>query len=186
VYSHAAPEAKVTDAEEQGAQPAQDVNIGVTTVLIREDGGAKQIKKIEMQENPNWSKLRRSVQASNVFKAGGSKRAKRLSRVMKARRNSVKITAFKQTKQKVQDAESLNITIHVDEMTGDRYSVNEDTGETAWLEEDGEGGAEDLDDEEEDICVDEDTGSRFSFNTTTGVSHWLDDDETPIDSEWRS
>ena len=41
--------------------------------------------------NPHWSKLKKlkkSVHATNVFKAGGKKRAKRLSQVVKARRNS--------------------------------------------------------------------------------------------------
>ena len=68
---------------EQGMHPVNDVE--VTTVPIGESDGAA---PIAMQENPHWSKLKKSVHATNVFKAGGKKRAKRLSQVVKARRNS--------------------------------------------------------------------------------------------------
>jgi len=70
---------------EQGTHPVKDVEM--IKLSIEEGGGAATpIKK--MHENLNWSKIKKSVQASNAFKAGGKKRAKRLSRVVKARRNS--------------------------------------------------------------------------------------------------
>ena len=47
---------------------------------------------IEMQKKSHWSKLRTSVKTTNRFKAGGKKRLKRLSRVVKARRNSATST----------------------------------------------------------------------------------------------
>ena len=68
---------------EQGMHPVNDVE--VTAVPIGEIDAAA---PIAMQENPHWSKLKKSVHATNVFKAGGKKRAKRLSQVVKARRNS--------------------------------------------------------------------------------------------------
>jgi uncharacterized integral membrane protein len=55
---------------------------------IREREGDAAATQIEMQENPKWSRPPKSVQASSVFNAGGKKRAKRLSQVVKARRNS--------------------------------------------------------------------------------------------------
>ena len=55
---------------------------------IREREGDAAATHIEMQENPKWSRPPKSVQASSVFNAGGKKRAKRLSQVVKARRNS--------------------------------------------------------------------------------------------------
>ena len=112
---------------DQGTLPAAK-DIEMTTVSIRE-GSAKQIKQVKMHENPNWSKIRKSVKTTSVFKAGGKKRSKRLSRVMKARRNSA-------TSKNVDESESesnSNITIHVDEESGAQFSYNEITRETLWL-----------------------------------------------------
>jgi hypothetical protein len=80
---------------------------------------------------------------------------------MKARRNS------HSTQLPVVDPEQ----VHVDEATGRRYSVNMNTGESTWLDEKGEGGAE-----EEQVHVDEATGRRYSVNTNTGESTWLDEE----------
>ena len=43
-----------------------------------------------MHSNPHWSRLKRSVKATNAFKAssGQKNRTKRLSKLMKSRRNS--------------------------------------------------------------------------------------------------
>ena len=111
---------------EQSTHPVKDVEM--IQLPIREDGGAEDgggedgggedgggetkvtggETKITMHENPHWSKLKKSVKATNVFKAGGKKRAKRLSRVMKARHNSA--TSDKN--------ESSNIAIEVNENSG--------------------------------------------------------------------
>ena len=90
-----------------------------------------------------------------------TQRTKRLSKVMKARRNS------HSTQLPEVDPEQ----VHVDEATGRRYSVNMNTGESTWLDEKGEGGAE-----EEQVHVDEATGRRYSVNTNTGESTWLDEE----------
>ena len=58
-----------------------------------------------------------------------TQRTKRLSKVMKARRNS------HSTKLPVVDPTE----VHVDAATGRRYSVNMNTGESTWLDEEGEG-----------------------------------------------
>ena len=58
-----------------------------------------------------------------------TQRTKRLSKVMKARRNSHSTQLPKVDPEQV----------HVDEATGRRYSVNTNTGESTWLDEKGEG-----------------------------------------------
>ena len=110
---------------EQGTLPVGDIEL--TTVSIRE-GGAK---KVKMHENPHWSKIKKSVKTTSAFKAGGKQRTKRLSQIMKARRNSA-------TSENVDESESSNITIHVDEESGAQYSYNEITGETIWLDDEEE------------------------------------------------
>ena len=56
-------------------------------------------------------------------KTTNNQRTKRLSKVMKARRNS----------------QSTSVQVHVDKATGRRYSVNTATGKSTWLDEEGEG-----------------------------------------------
>ena len=68
---------------EQGMHPVKGDEM--TTVSIGEGDAAA---PIAMQKKSHWSKLRTSVKATSVFKAGRKKRVKRLSQVVKARRNS--------------------------------------------------------------------------------------------------
>jgi hypothetical protein len=76
----------------------------------------------KLHRNPHWNKLKQSV-----FKSGSKNRTKRLSKVIKARRNSAAL-----------EQEENNTTIEIDEETGHRYSYNASTGETAWLEQEDE------------------------------------------------
>ena len=63
----------------------------------------------------------------------------------------------------------------MDEATGKRYSVNEDTGEIDGSISEEEAEEMEIEEEEEkEIHVDEDSGKRYNLNNTTGVSHWLD------------
>ena len=107
---------------EQRTHPVKNVEMTEMTTLSIGEGDAA--APIEMQENPHWSKLKKSVKATNVFKAGGKKRAKRLSGVVKARRNSA-------TRENVDEIESSNITMHdvVDEDTGKRDAMRNKTQE---------------------------------------------------------
>jgi len=72
---------------EQGTHPVKDDEM--ITVPIGEGEAAM---PIEMQKKSHWPKLRTSVKAINGFKAGEKKGLKRLSRVVKARRNSATST----------------------------------------------------------------------------------------------
>ena len=56
-----------------------------TAITIKDKSPTK------MHRNPHWNKLKKSVKASNAFKSSSGqnqKRVKRLSTVMKSRRNS--------------------------------------------------------------------------------------------------
>ena len=119
---------------EQRSHPVKNVEMTeMTTVSIGEVDAAA---PIEMQENPHWSKLKKSVHTTSVFKAGGKKRTKRLSQVVKARHNSA-------TGENVDEIESSNITMHVDNAKksfrrletsegGRNYYQNKESGETVW------------------------------------------------------
>jgi len=72
---------------DQGLYPVKDDEM--ITVPIGEGEAAM---PIEMQKKSHWPKLRTSVKAINGFKAGEKKGLKRLSRVVKARRNSATST----------------------------------------------------------------------------------------------
>ena len=106
---------------EQGMHPVNDVE--VTTVPIGEGDAAA---PIAMQENPHWSKLKKSVHATNVFKAGGKKRAKRLSQVVKARRNSATSAPKDET------ALPPCWEMVYDDAEEDYYYHNSETEETRW------------------------------------------------------
>ena len=70
----------------------------------------------------HWNRIKMVTKASSKFKRGGKRRIKRLSKVMKSRRNSVRSI----------DAQAEN-PIYVDPSTGQRYSVSQETGESTWL-----------------------------------------------------
>ena len=107
---------------DQGTHPVKDVE--TITVPIREDDAAA--TQLKLQKNSHWSKLQKSVQATSVFKAGGKKRAKRLSQVVKARRNSAT--------SKPKDEISLppHWEMAYDDAEGSHYYYNSETNETSW------------------------------------------------------
>jgi len=84
-------------------------------------------------------------------------RTKRLSKVMKARRNS------QSTSVPVVHPEQ----IHVDEATGRRYSVDMNTGKSAWLDEEGEGDASSLNKPERSAVTKRQSFKQFTGETGT-------------------
>ena len=72
----------------------------------------------------HWNKIKGVTKASSKFKKGDKKRIKRLSKVMKSRRNSVRSI----------NAQAEN-PIYSDPATGRRYYVSKETGESTWLDE---------------------------------------------------
>ena len=105
-----------------------------------------------------------------------TQRTKRLSKVMKARRNS------HSTKLPVVDPKE----VHVDAATGRRYSVNMNTGESTWLDEEGEGDASSVNKPEQSAVskrksfkqFEGETGTYYQ-NVDTGGTVW----EVPKDGE---
>ena len=93
------------------------------TVPIGEGGAAM---RIGMPKNSHWSKLRTSVLATSVFKAGGKKRVKRLSQVVKARHNS----ATRETVDEI--ALPPHWEMVYDDAEGSYYYYNSETEETSW------------------------------------------------------
>jgi hypothetical protein len=122
-------------------------------------------------------------------KPTSKQRVRRLSKVMKSRRNSssgqqlnnkVAIETTKLTTTEATDGEEATETI-VDEATGRRYSYNKNTGETEWMDDDETEGAEEsvtlYENENEveiNVIVDESTGRRYSYNKNTGETEWMD------------
>jgi hypothetical protein len=114
------------------------------------------------RNNPHWNKLKTSMKAANTFKASSSSgrknvqknRTKRLSKVMKSRRNSA---ALEQEQHKV--------------MSGDDDTTTTTTTTTP-VERTGAAGVPN----EIQTILDEATGRRYSYNNTTGESSWLDEE----------
>ena len=103
-----------------------------TSISIKDTAPTK------MHRNPNWKRLKKSVKATNSFKTSSRKRTKRLSQVMKSRRNSaLKLDAMSSSASATSATPvvSNNIQTHVDEDTGRRYSYNMTTGDSSWLDE---------------------------------------------------
>ena len=90
-----------------------------------------------------------------------------------------------------------NITINTDPTSGHRFSYNNTTGESIWLDAEemqaGDSGADGaggkggessnvrVDDGGVTISRDPTSGHRYSFNNATGESIWLDEEEIPAD-----
>ena len=139
----------------------------------------------------------------NTVKEIRRNKVRRLSKVMKARETTVAVKNRQEEKEEEgQEGETedneLGIEILKDEV-GRRYSYNNKTGESLWVdpevEEMKEGGEEhggeteendkeihvevdvggDLEEEEELVFdIDEATGRRYSYNQATGTSLWVD------------
>ena len=65
----------------------EDVDTCTTAISILDNAA---VPPTTMHINPHWKRLKRSVKAANTFKssAGQQKRVKRLSKVIKAKRDS--------------------------------------------------------------------------------------------------
>ena len=106
---------------EQGLHPVKGDEM--TTVSIGEGDAAA---PIAMQKKSHWSKLQTSVKATSVFKAGRKKRVKRLSQVVKARRNS----ATSAPKDEIALPPCWERVY--DDAEEDYYYYNSETEETRW------------------------------------------------------
>ena len=86
-----------------------------------------------------WNTLKQATRASRTFRIGGKQRVKRLSKVVKARQNDLggssggEGTSLGGEVKTVSDAED-DVSMHVDEETGQRYSYVAAT----WLSDDEE------------------------------------------------
>jgi hypothetical protein len=114
-----------------------------------------------------WNTLKQATRASRTFRNGGKQRVKRLSKVMKARQNESGETSggdgtlLGGEVKTVSGAED-DVSIHVDEETGHRYSYDAATGQTQWLSDD-EGLVEGDAMEEEQGEGTQESASRSSF-----------------------
>ena len=112
-------------------------------------------------------------------KPGITQHVKRLSKVMKSRRQ------MKKKKGRTKATEN-DVEILVDESSGRRYSYNSSTGESIWMEDDLSEVTENLsicnttevlhveNEEEVEIIVDKSSGRKYSFNNSTGEANWID------------
>jgi hypothetical protein len=112
-------------------------------------------------------------------KPGITQHVKRLSKVMKSRRQ------MKKNKGRTKATEN-DVEILVDESSGRRYSYNNSTGESFWMEDDLSEVTENLstcnttevlhveNEEEVEIIVDKSSGRKYSFNNSTGEANWID------------
>ena len=117
--------------EENNVEISQDTLTGGVTHLVKNDetitlpigeGDAA----TQLQKNSHWLKLQKSVHATNGFKAGRKKRVKRLSRVMKAQRNS----ATRETVDEI--ALPPHWEMVYDDAEGSNYYYNSETGKSRW------------------------------------------------------
>ena len=91
---------------------------------------------------------------------------KRLSKVMKARQNeSGGGVMGDEAVKTVSDVEAAD-SIHLDEATGRRYSCNEATGDTQWLDEDGS-----------DAATNEEENERKQQETRKMFRKFVNDDD---------
>jgi hypothetical protein len=102
-----------------------------------------------------WNKLKLATRASRTFRNVGKQRMKRLSTVMKARRNDSSGSGGGGNTMDDGEAKTVleveaAVSMHVDEKSGRRYRYNEATGHTQWLSDDDE---EDEEDEEDEATI---------------------------------
>jgi hypothetical protein len=96
-----------------------------------------------------WNKLKQATLAARKFRNGGKQRMKRLSKVMKARQNEYRgggggggddSMGGENGEIQMKSVDTADVSMHVDEKTGRRYSCNEATGQAKWLSDDDEEG----------------------------------------------
>ena len=95
----------------------------------------------------HWNKLKQATKTARTFRNGRKQRMKRLSKVMKARQNESgggggdgDSMGGESGEIKTKSGVEADVSMHVDEKTGRRYSCNEATGQTKWLSDDDEEG----------------------------------------------
>jgi hypothetical protein len=114
--------------------------------------GKKQVKKIETTTSASPSST--EIQLTPV----GGERQQRHPEMYDAEQHDAEVSKG-------------SITINTDPTTGHRYSYNDTTGESIWLD----AAADEADGEVDDMTISRDptSGHRYSFNSKTGESIWL-------------
>ena len=93
-----------------------------------------------------WNKLKQATKTARTFRKGGKQRMKRLSKVMKARQNEAggggggDSMGGESGEMKTKLGVEADVSMHVDEKTGRRYSYDAATCQTKWLSDDDEEG----------------------------------------------
>ena len=117
--------------EENNVEISQDTSTGGVTPSVQDDETitlpiGEGAAATQPQKKSHWSTLQKSVHATNGFKAGRKKKMKRLSQVMKARRNSAT--------QEIVD--EIDLPPHWEMVYGDaegsNYYYNSKTEESRW------------------------------------------------------
>tara|TARA_B110000008_G_scaffold172042_1_gene171726 strand:+ start:18 stop:644 length:627 start_codon:yes stop_codon:yes gene_type:complete len=70
----------------QNSGEEKNPEIELTAISVKSDSASG--GNITSIQNPNWKKLKQHVQVANAFKSSGKKNVRRLSKVIKSRRNS--------------------------------------------------------------------------------------------------
>jgi len=138
----------VEAGEDGGEEGEVTITLGINPMHATRGGTAatapESVTEIEMPNaaRARWNKLRQTTRASRTFRNGGKQRIKRLSKVMKARQNESGGGDGGGDSMGGEDGEihvktkmdvEVDVSIHVDEAIGRRYSYNETTGQTQWL-----------------------------------------------------
>ena len=115
---------------------------------------------------------------------------KKLSIGARVRRNSQGGSMGGEVKTEVKTVSEVDTadSIHVDEISGRRYSYNKKTDQTQWLaDDDKEGEAPQGETKNhsaaDSIHVDERSGRRYSYNKETDQTQWLTDDDQDDDEK---
>ena len=72
----------------QNSGEEKNPEIELTAISVKSDSASGDGGNITSIQNPNWKKLKQHVQVANAFKSSGRKNVRRLSKVIKSRRNS--------------------------------------------------------------------------------------------------
>jgi hypothetical protein len=136
--------------------------------------------------NPIFKKTN-NVATGNTVQEIRRNKVRRLSKVMNARETVDAVDMQEEKDEEGQGEEKENVELDIeilkDETNGRRYSYNNRTGESLWVDpeviETREGGEEhggETEENEEELVfdIDEATGRRYSYNQATGTSLWVD------------
>jgi len=141
-------------------------------LIQQADGGSVQQNNETETTTVSIGECKTTSNNTTASKASSKQRVRRLSKVMNSRKNSKSgdmnepVTGITTEDTAVLAPTENEVEIITDESTGKRYSYDNSTGETKWVDE--------TDTTEIDIVVDESTGRRFSCNKSTGETKWMD------------